>query len=60
MSDRPEGVVWGSDKEFAAHGIGPEETAELRRRALDRGSGLGLRPAEEYDDPDDHQEDAYG
>ncbi|MBK3570978.1 hypothetical protein [Streptomyces sp. MBT62] len=53
LRDRLEGVVWMSDEEFAAHGLGPEEIEELRRWALEWESDLGLRLAEEYDDPED-------
>jgi hypothetical protein len=56
LRDRLESVVWVSDEEFAAHGLGPEEIAELRRWALDWESDLGLRLAEEYDDPADADE----
>ncbi|MDV9173497.1 hypothetical protein R6V09_25775 [Streptomyces sp. W16] len=53
LRDRLEGVVWVSDEQFAAHGLGTEEIAELRQWALDWESDLGLRLAEEYDDPED-------
>ncbi|MGW3101096.1 hypothetical protein [Streptomyces sp. NPDC001100] len=53
LRDRLEGVVWMSDEQFAAHGLGPEEIEELRRWALEWESDLGLRLAEEYDDPED-------
>ncbi|MFI9174074.1 hypothetical protein [Streptomyces lincolnensis] len=53
LRDRLESVVWVSDEEFAAYGLGSEEIVELRRWALDWESDLGLRLAEEYDDPDD-------
>lgn len=53
LRDRLESVVWVSDEEFAASGISPEDIAELRRWALDWESDLGLRLAEDYDDPED-------
>ncbi|WP_326721142.1 MULTISPECIES: nucleotidyl transferase AbiEii/AbiGii toxin family protein [unclassified Streptomyces] len=53
LRDRLESVVWVSDEEFAAYGLGSEEIAELRHWAQDWESDLGLRLAEEYDDPDD-------
>ena len=53
LRDRLESVVWVSDEEFAAHGLGTAEIAELRRWALEWESDLGLRLAEDYeDDPD--------
>lgn len=52
LRDRLEGVVWVSDEEFAAHGLCAQEIAELRQWALEWESDLGLRLAEEYDDPD--------
>lgn len=52
LRDRLESVVWVSDEEFAAHGLDAGEIAELRRWALEWESDLGLRLAEEYDDPD--------
>ncbi|MFJ5301363.1 hypothetical protein [Streptomyces sp. NPDC088350] len=52
LRDRLEGVVWVSDEEFAAHGLDARETAELRHWALEWESDLGLRLAEEYDEPD--------
>ena len=52
LRDRLEGVVWVSDEEFAAHGLDAAETEQLRRWALDWESDLGLRLAEEYEDPD--------
>ncbi|MGH1551319.1 hypothetical protein ACRAWF_01300 [Streptomyces sp. L7] len=52
LRDRLESVVWVSDEEFAAHGLDAEETGQLRRWALEWESDLGLRLAEEYDDPD--------
>jgi hypothetical protein len=52
LRDRLEGVVWVSDEEFAAHGLDAEETGQLRQWALEWESDLGLRLAEEYDDPD--------
>ncbi|WP_262056173.1 hypothetical protein [Streptomyces sp. STR69] len=52
LRDRLESVVWMSDEEFAAHGLDARETAELRQWALEWESDLGLRLAEEYDDPD--------
>ncbi|MFE2421396.1 hypothetical protein [Streptomyces hokutonensis] len=52
LRDRLESVVWVSDEEFAAHGLDAEEIGQLRRWALDWESDLGLRLAEEYDDPD--------
>nr|WSZ16809.1 hypothetical protein OH837_27620 [Streptomyces canus] len=53
LRDRLESVVWVSDEEFAAYGLEPEGIAELRRWALDWESDLGLRLAEDYDDPGD-------
>ncbi|MET7489408.1 hypothetical protein [Streptomyces sp. NPDC005538] len=53
LRDRLESVVWVSDEEFAAHGLGAAEIAELRLWALEWESDLGLRLAEDYDDPDD-------
>ncbi|GAA3973678.1 hypothetical protein GCM10022232_00990 [Streptomyces plumbiresistens] len=53
LRDRLESVVWVSDEEFAAYGLGPEEITELRQWALDWESDLGLRLAEDYDDPED-------
>ncbi|WP_406157967.1 hypothetical protein OG806_19910 [Streptomyces sp. NBC_00882] len=53
LRDRLESVVWVSDEEFAAYGLSPEDIAELRRWALDWESDLGLRLAEDYDDPED-------
>ncbi|ANS67459.1 hypothetical protein SLINC_5235 [Streptomyces lincolnensis] len=53
LRERLESVVWVSDEEFAAYGLGQEEIVELRRWALDWESDLGLRLAEEYDDPED-------
>ncbi|MFJ8055177.1 hypothetical protein [Streptomyces sp. NPDC096142] len=50
LRDRLESVVWVSDEEFAAHGLDPDEIAELRRWALEWESDLGLRLAEEYVD----------
>ncbi|WP_043676973.1 hypothetical protein [Streptomyces xylophagus] len=52
LRDRLEGVVWVSDEEFAAHGLCTREIAELRQWALEWESDLGLRLAEEYDEPD--------
>ena len=52
LRDRLEGVVWASDEEFAAHGLDAEEIGQLRQWALEWESDLGLRLAEEYDDPD--------
>jgi hypothetical protein len=56
LHDRLESVVWVSDEEFAAYGLGPEEIAELRQWALDWESDLGLRLAEDYDGSDDGHE----
>ncbi|MEU0949380.1 hypothetical protein ABZ379_42950 [Streptomyces canus] len=53
LRDRLESVVWVSDEEFAACGLGPEEIAALRLWALEWESDLGLRLAEDYDDPED-------
>jgi hypothetical protein len=53
LRDRLESVVWVSDEEFAAYGLGPEDIAELRRWALGWESDLGLRLTEDYDDPED-------
>ncbi|WP_210593549.1 nucleotidyl transferase AbiEii/AbiGii toxin family protein [Streptomyces sp. GESEQ-35] len=50
LRDRLESVVWVSDEEFAAYGLGPREITELRQWALDWESDLGLRLAEDYDD----------
>ncbi|MFJ9628804.1 hypothetical protein ACIRU8_14005 [Streptomyces sp. NPDC101175] len=52
LRDRLEGVVWVSDEEFAAHGLDAAETGRLRRWALEWESDLGLRLAEQYEDPD--------
>jgi len=52
LRDRLESVVWVSDEEFAAHGLDARQIAELRQWALEWESDLGLRLAEEYDDPD--------
>ncbi|WP_427925357.1 hypothetical protein [Streptomyces sp. cg40] len=52
LRDRLEGVVWMSDEEFGALGLGADETGQLRQWALEWESDLGLRLAEEYDDPD--------
>ncbi|MBK3578579.1 hypothetical protein JHN63_33235 [Streptomyces sp. MBT65] len=52
LRERLESVVWVSDEEFAAHGLDADEITELRRWALEWESDLGLRLAEEYDDPD--------
>jgi hypothetical protein len=56
LRDRLESVVWVSDEEFAAYGLGPEEIADLRQWVLYWESDLGLRLAEDYDDPDDSNE----
>ncbi|MET8075927.1 nucleotidyl transferase AbiEii/AbiGii toxin family protein [Streptomyces sp. NPDC005303] len=53
LRDRLESVVWVSDEEFAAHGLKPEDIAELRRWALDWESDLGLRILEDYDGSQD-------
>jgi hypothetical protein len=53
LRDRLESVVWVSDEEFAAYGLGPEDIAELRRWALEWESDLGLRILEDYDDSED-------
>lgn len=53
LRDRLESVVWVSDEEFAAYGLSPDDIAELRRWALEWESDLGLRLAEDYDDPED-------
>lgn len=53
LRDRLESVVWVSDEEFAAYGLGPEDIAELRRWALEWESDLGLRILEDYDEPED-------
>ncbi|MEV7343054.1 nucleotidyl transferase AbiEii/AbiGii toxin family protein [Streptomyces sp. NPDC093544] len=53
LRDRLESVVWVSDEEFAAYGLAPEEITELRHWAQEWESDLGLRLAEEYDEPDD-------
>ncbi|WP_242435854.1 hypothetical protein [Streptomyces sp. Root369] len=53
LRDRLESVVWVSDEEFAAYGISPDGIAELRRWALEWESDLGLRLAEDYEDPED-------
>ncbi|MCD7438684.1 nucleotidyl transferase AbiEii/AbiGii toxin family protein [Streptomyces lincolnensis] len=52
LRDRLESVVWVSDEEFAAYGLGSEEIVELRRWALEWESDLGLRLAEDYEDPE--------
>jgi hypothetical protein len=52
LRDRLESVVWVSDEEFAAYGLESEEIVELRRWALDWESDLGLRLAEDYEDPE--------
>lgn len=49
LRERLESVVWVSDEEFAAYGLGPDDIAELRQWALDWESDLGLRILEEYD-----------
>lgn len=56
LRDRLESVVWVSDEEFAAYGLGPGEITELRQWALDWESDLGLRLAEDYEDHDDHED----
>lgn len=56
LRDRLESVVWVSDEEFAAYGLGPDEIAELRQWALEWESDLGLRLAEDYDDHEDGDE----
>ncbi|MEU9283380.1 nucleotidyl transferase AbiEii/AbiGii toxin family protein [Streptomyces sp. NPDC048275] len=53
LRDRLESVVWVSDEEFSAYGLTQEEITDLRHWAQDWESDLGLRLAEEYDDPDD-------
>lgn len=53
LRERLESVVWVSDEEFASYGLGPEEIVELRRWALEWESDLGLRLAEDYEDPED-------
>ncbi|KUM90282.1 hypothetical protein OIE43_25840 [Streptomyces pseudovenezuelae] len=53
LRERLESVVWVGDEEFAAHGLTPEEIADLRRWALDWESDLGLRLLEDYDDSQD-------
>lgn len=58
LRERLESVVWVSDEEFAAHGLGPEDIAELRRWALAWESDLGLRILEEYDEEYDASADA--
>ncbi|MET7692440.1 hypothetical protein ABZT06_31420 [Streptomyces sp. NPDC005483] len=50
LRERLESVVWVGDEEFAAHGLAPEEIAELRRWALEWESDLGLRILEDYDE----------
>ncbi|MFF3967809.1 hypothetical protein ACFYZI_40425 [Streptomyces griseorubiginosus] len=50
LRERLESVVWVSDEEFAACGLGPDNIAELRQWALDWESDLGLRILEEYDE----------
>jgi hypothetical protein len=55
LRDRLESVVWVSDEEFAAYGLGPDEIAELRQWALEWESDLGLRLAEDYEEPEDGQ-----
>jgi len=52
LRDRLESVVWVSDEEFAAYGLGKEEITQLRQWAQDWESDLGLRLAEEYEDAD--------
>jgi hypothetical protein len=53
LRDRLESVVWVGDEEFAAYGLSPDDIAELRQWALEWESDLGLRLAEDYDDPED-------
>jgi len=56
LRDRLESIVWVSDEEFAAYGLGPDEITELRQWALEWESDLGLRLAEDYDDHEDGDE----
>ena len=57
LRERLESVVWISDEEFAAHGLGPGDIVELRRWALDWEADLGLRILEEYDEEYDEDHD---